>query len=510
MSDNAATNIVCVLVDLFARDFCVFEIFLTCSPLSFLPSKHVGYSHHCHLYLLLPFPLSVNVYHQADKFDGQILRLASERISMNEIAKQFSDLFGKDVVYNPLLPKELAAMDIPAAPAMAQMCQFLGDSRELVHDLELTQRLAQPRKLANFEAWLLTHSDSTAFSRVGLDRDAEPLNNICVFGALSPQGQSVVKGLLADHRKSYMIRCTTRQNLETTNMVQETIALDPDRVSFVQADFDDVESCQRAVHGMDGVFLVADLHEHPTVEGTEDDQNSGTKQKEYLKSEERHVKNIIDACEGKVRHLIFSTMESSEKVNKDLPENDLLEFSPKARAAAYARSKNLSTTFVLMPCYTETFFDTINIRKDEVTGKDTLMMQVPGGNGAKIMVMSVEELGRAVANIFDSYECYAGHEIGLVTDFVNTHEVKNMLQEVFSGEFNVETEDVKMEDCVVAGDTYMRDLGQLFSGLSHSEAVTSRHSIAKTYKLVPNVRSLRHWVEHNRDNPTFREKLGLR
>lgn len=428
---------------------------------------------------------------------------------MNEIARQFSDLFGKDVVYNPLLPKELAALDFPAAPAMAQMCQFLGDSRELAHDLELTHMLAHPRKLANFETWLLTHSDSTAFSRVGLDRDAEPLSSICVFGALSPQGQSVVKGLLADRRKQYTIRCSTRQNLETTKRVQETIALDPDRISFVQADFDDIKSCQRAVKGMDGAFLVADLHENPNTGGT-GDQQQDAKQKEYLESEERHVKNIIDACEGNVRHLIFSTMESSEKVNKDLPEKDLLEFSPKARAAAYARSKNLSVTFVLTPCYSEVFLDMMNIRKDEVTGKDTLVMQVPGGHDAKIMVMSVEELGPAVANIFDSYEVYAGHEIGLVTDFVTTHEVKSVLQEVFSGELNVETEDVEMSDCVEARDTYMRDLGQLFSGLSHSKAVASRHSIAKTYQLVPNVRSLRRWVEHNRDNPSFREKLGLR
>ncbi len=428
---------------------------------------------------------------------------------MNEIAKEFSDLFGKDVVYNPLLPKELAALDFPAAPAMAQMCQFLGDSRELVHDLELTHALAHPRKLANFETWLLTHSDSTAFSRVGLDRDAEPLNKICVFGALSPQGQSVVKGLLADTRKSYQIRCTTRRSLETTKGVQETIALDPNRISFVHADFDNVESCQKAVQGMDGAFLVADLHEHPSM-GENGDEQQSTKQKEYLESEERHVKNIIDACEGNVRHLIFSTMESSEKVNKDLPEKDLLEFSPKARAAAYARSKNLSVTFVLMPCYSEVFFNMMNIRKDEITGKDTLVMQVPGGYDAKIMVMSVEELGPAVANIFDSYECYAGHEIGLVTDFVTTHEVKSMLQEVFSGELNVETENVEATDWVEARDTYMRDLGQLFSGLSHSDAVTSRHSIAETYQLVPNVRSLRRWVEHNRDNPAFREKLGLR
>jgi hypothetical protein len=439
--------------------------------------------------------LVVNILDQADKYKGQILRISAERISMDEIAKEFSDLFGKDVVYNPLLPRELAALQFHSAPAFAQMCQFLGDSQELQHDLELTSELMKPRKLTNFENWLLTHSDSTAFATVGLDLDAPELTKVCVFGALSPQGISVVKGLLADMRKSYQICCTSRRALDSSE-VKDVIALDPKRVSFVQADFDNVASCRNAVEGMDGAFLVADLQD--TQENTD------------LEAEERHVRNIIDACEGTVRHLVFSTMESVDEVNKNLPEKDLLELSPKARAAAYARNKNLSVTFVLMPCYSEVFFDMMHIRKDEA-GKEKLVMQIPGGReDAKIMVMSIEELGPAVANIFDSYQVYAGHEVGLVTDFVTAHEVKTMLEDVFTNNLQVETESVDTTEWIESRDTYMRDLGQLFASLSHSKAVTSRHSMAKTYQLVPNVRSLRRWVEQNRDNPSFREKLGLR
>jgi hypothetical protein len=51
---------------------------------------------------------------------------------------------------------------------------------------------------------------------------------------------------------------------------------------------------------------------------------------------------------------------------------------------------------------------------------------------------------------------------------------------------------------------------QMFACMSHSEAVQQRHSIAKTMKLVPSARPLRRWVEQNVDNPSFREKLGLR
>jgi hypothetical protein len=305
-----------------------------------------------------------------------------------------------------------------------------------------------------------------------------------------------VKGLLADTRKSYKIRATTRRSLNTTPEVDDMIRWDPKRVSFVQADFDDIGSCQRAVQGMDGAFLVADDLQETNLKNVD------------LETEERHVRNTIDACEGSVKHLVFSTMESSEVVNEDLPQKELLELSPKARAAAYARSKKLSVTFVLMPCYSEVFFDMMHVRKDDA-GKDKIVLQVPSDNDAKVMCMSVEELGPAVANIFDSYECFAGHEIGLVTDFVTVSEVQEIFQDIFP-RHTVETEAVGTKDWIQARDTYMKDLGQLFASASRSDAIRSRHSVAKTFQLIPNARNLRRWVEQNKDNPAFREKLGLR
>lgn len=438
----------------------------------------------------------VNVSEQASKYKGQNLRVAAERISMDEIAAQFSDLYGKDVIYNPLLPSEVASLDFASAPAMAQMCQFLGSKpKELEHNVELTRQILAPRAPLVFSSWLLAHSDATAFSRVGLDLDTPELTKICVFGALSPQGKSVVKGLLADTRKSYQVRCTTRRDL-TSPEVQEVIALDPARVTFCQADFDDLASCRQAVEGMDGAFLVADLQE-TQITLTVDPE-----------VEERHARNVIDACEGNVKHLVFSTMEGSENVDTDLPHRELLELSAKARTAAYARSKQLSVTFVLMPCYSEAFFEMMEVRQDG-EGREKLVLKLPSLNGHKIMCMSVEELGPAVANIFDSYECFAGHEIGLVTDFVTVSEVQEIFQDVFS-EHSVETETVDTKDWVEATDTYMKDLGQMFARLSDSKAIMARHSVAKTLQLVPTARNLKRWVEQNRDNPSFREKLGLR
>jgi hypothetical protein len=82
------------------------------------------------------------------------------------------------------------------------------------------------------------------------------------------------------------------------------------------------------------------------------------------------------ACEGHLKHLVFSTMESVQNVNPQMPEKELLEFSPKERAAAYARSKSLSATFVLMPCYFDLFFDMMEKQVDEA-GNTKLVLQAP-------------------------------------------------------------------------------------------------------------------------------------
>jgi NmrA-like family len=452
---------------------------------------------------------TANILAAPHNYDGKNLRLAAEQISMDEIAAEFSDLFGKDVIYNPLTVEEVASLPFATAPCMAQMCQFLGDPRSLQHDLEATAAVCFPKQPQAFKDWLLTHSGSTVYKQVGLDLDAPEILSVTVFGATSPEGVAVVKGLLADTRKDYTIRATSRHiDSEKAKAVK---ALDPERVELVYADFDDLISCQEAAEGVDGAFLVTDFYEDAEQD---------------MDVEEQHAKNVIDACENSstVKHLVFSTMESVEKMNRILDlgltkvhdakgkEGDVNQFDAKARAAAYARTKRLSVTYVLMPCYSELFFDMIERRN--VDGKEKLVLTVPIKNDKKVMCMSIDDLGPAVANIFDSYQVYAGHEVGLVTDFVSVSDVRDIIQEVFLQDDNanvvLETEEVSTEEWVELKDTYMKDLGQMFAYMAHSDAVKMRRSVAKTMKLVPSARPLRQWVEQNVDNAAFREKLGLR
>ena len=73
----------------------------------------------------------------------------------------------------------------------------------------------------------------------------------------------------------------------------------------------------------------------------------------------------------------------------------------------------------------------------------------------------------------------------------------------------VKTKEVPLDECIEARGTYMKDLGQMFKHMYHSDAVKKRHSIAQTLKLIPSANNLSQWVDQNKDNAVFREKLGL-
>jgi len=282
------------------------------------------------------------------------------------------------------------------------------------------------------------------------------------------------------------------------------VELDPERVELYECDYENLDSCKAALEGSDGAFWVME---------EEDDH--------HHHHDEKHAKNVIDACAASksLRHLVFSTKENLHEMNKLMKmglENLVIdEFDYKAKAAAYARTQNLSCTFVLMPYYLEHFLMLLKAEADE---ESTPVLEVPDQT-LKLMIMSVEELGPAVANIFDSYQMYAGHEIGLVTDYVTISEAVETIKETVYKETDVEGNTttrkvrrkiVQMEQWIEKRETITKDLGQLFKYYSKSEAVQKRKSIAETLRLLPDARPLRQWLEDNKDDAAFRQNMGIR
>ncbi|KAL7566265.1 hypothetical protein ACA910_011325 [Epithemia clementina (nom. ined.)] len=425
-------------------------------------------------------------------FNGRNIRLVGEQISMDEIAAEFADLFGKDVIYNPLTYEEMAELPFPAAPAIAQMCQFLGRPMSTPQDVAMCQKLVFPKHTQTFQDWLLVHSDSKAFVQVGLDWDAAEITVVAVFGATCKEGISVVKGLLADSRKTYRVRVTSRhpESPEAKALLELAPPDEKDRVELVFADFDDKSSCEKALSGVDGVFFVTNL---------------GHTGNQVMAAEERHVQNLIDACEAShsARHLVFaSTTQASagdphnhhhyhiwndEGVVTDDTSVEL-PLDAKAMAVAYARTKKLSVTYITLP-YSED--GSTRCTSDEESAIRTITA------GDKIIAsVSVEALGPIVADIFDSYQVFAGHELALVTD-LDTSAASGNKDEETSGTVKVRG-------------AYMKDLGPMFAELAHSDAVKQRQPIAETLKLIPSSRPLIEWVDLHGKDAYFREKLGVR
>ena len=115
------------------------------------------------------------LFQQRAKYQGRTVRLSAEKLTMDDVAYQFSDLFGKDVIYSPLTVEEMSSLEgIPGVPAWAQMCQYLA-SAYASHDVEETERIMEVcgKKPQKFQDWLLTHSDDAGFEKVGLSLDGE-------------------------------------------------------------------------------------------------------------------------------------------------------------------------------------------------------------------------------------------------------------------------------------------------------------------------------------------------
>ena len=402
-----------------------------------------------------------------------------------------------------------------------------------------------------FEDWLLLHGDAREFQEVGLTANAAPIISVCVFDADTVEGIHVAESLLENDRTRSVTAVFSDFDSEPARRLY---AMDPERVRLASmSETRDETSLKKLLGGIDGVFMMTDMSDAGILHRDE--------------GEELHAINIIDACEiCSVRHIIFCTTENiidmqhelkwtsdneavgddshfskseTTKARKPLRSITQIEaylheqlkrhpkklaIDAKARIAAYAKSEHITVTFVILPLYPENFFDLVT-KTGIMTNTigDAAIHFVPEKEESLLACMSLHDLGRAVARIFDFYEEYAGHEIGLATDFITIREVAQVVREVFFDtrvdNGNITSNKAKQiahlqhvhEQMQVEGSGNRTiDLGAIFGFCSQSDAVQKRHCIAKVLDLCPEPTTFKMWMNENKYNPAFREKLGLR
>lgn len=208
---------------------------------------------------------------------------------------------------------------------------------------------------------------------------------ILVFGATGAQGGSVARNLLS--RGQYDVRAFTRK--ADSEAAQELRALGAE---VVQGDLDDPASISAALEGCYGVFGVTNFWEHFEKEGPQG-------------------RNLVAAvATAKIQHFIFSTLPSIEKETNGALHSP--HFDLKAEHEEYARSLGIPSTFVHVPFYYENFLYFFPPRPD---GDGVFQFGFPQGD-TPLAAISVEDVGRIVAPLFEQPEKYIGKVLKLAGD----------------------------------------------------------------------------------------------
>jgi uncharacterized protein YbjT (DUF2867 family) len=208
---------------------------------------------------------------------------------------------------------------------------------------------------------------------------------ILVFGATGAQGGSVARNLL--DRDHFDVRALTRKADSPAAQALRDLGAE-----IAQGDLDDPSSLAAALEGCYGVFGVTNFWEH-------------------FGKEREHGRNLVDAvAAANIQHFVYSTLPPIEKATGGALRSP--HFDLKAESEEYARGLGIPSTFIHVPFYYENFLYFFPPRP---AGDGTFQFGFPQGD-TPLAAMSVEDVGRVVAPIFEHPELYLGKVVPLGGD----------------------------------------------------------------------------------------------
>ena len=208
---------------------------------------------------------------------------------------------------------------------------------------------------------------------------------ILVVGATGAQGGSVARNLLS--RGNFDVRALTRNADSPAAQALRDLGAE-----VVQGNLDDPASLSAALEGVYGVFGVTNFWEHFEKEGEQG-------------------RNLVAAvAAANIQHFIFSTLPPIEKATNG--ELRSPHFDLKAEHEEYARKLEIPATFVHVPFYYENFLYFFPPRP---AGDDTFQFGFPLGD-TPMSAMSVEDVGKIVAPLFEHPAKYIGQVLKLAGD----------------------------------------------------------------------------------------------
>jgi uncharacterized protein YbjT (DUF2867 family) len=208
---------------------------------------------------------------------------------------------------------------------------------------------------------------------------------ILVFGATGAQGGSVARHLL--QRGQFDVRAITRKTDSPAAQALRELGAE-----VVPGDLDDPASLAAALEGCYGAYGVTNFWEH-------------------FDKEAQQGRNLVAAvAAAKVQHFVYSTLPPVEKATNGALKSP--HFDLKAEHEEYARSLGIPATFIHVPFYYENFLAFFPPRP---AGDGTYQFGFPQGD-TPLAAMSVEDVGRIVAVIFEQPAEYIGKVVKLAGD----------------------------------------------------------------------------------------------
>ncbi|KAL3848418.1 hypothetical protein ACJMK2_019276 [Sinanodonta woodiana] len=287
---------------------------------------------------------------------------------------------------------------------------------------------------------------------------------IVVFGATGAQGGGVARALLQN--PSFVVRAVTRN--PDGKGAQELKKL---KIDIVKADLDDIGSLHKAVSGAYGCFLVTNYWEYM-------DANRELQQ----------GKNGVDACKAAgIKHLVFSGIENTEGSGV----GPVPHFDGKGKIEAYIQKSGISYTSTRVSFYSENFLSFFPPKK---IAEDKYAVSIAMGN-KPLFVISVNDVGQCVAEIFKDPSKYNGKMLGLAGDKLTVDQV--------CATFSKHLKPKKFENTKISHEEFAKltfpgaaDLAHMFHFYQLKENL---RDVELTKKLNPKALSFDAWVQANKD-----------
>lgn len=304
---------------------------------------------------------------------------------------------------------------------------------------------------------------------------------IAVVGATGMQGGGLVRAIVNDPDKTFIVRALTRDvNSDKAKALAKLGA------EVVAADLDDAGGLKRAFVGVYGVFCLTNFWEHCSPE------------KEYAQA-----KNQAEAAKAMdVKHVIWSTLEDTRKwvplSDNRMPtlmgKYKVPHFDAKGEVEREFTKLGLPVTFLLTSFYWDNL---IFFGMGPKKGPDGTLLFTLAMGDKKLPGIAVEDIGKCAFGIFKRGQEYIGKTVGIAGEHLIGQEMAATMNKVLGQPVRYNA--VTPEQYRVFGFKGADDLGNMFQfKRDFNEAFCGARNPAVARSLNPELQTFDVWLAQNK------------